>query len=119
MNHIETDSYADWILKCLGVYDNGDYLDKMEKDFEVTLFPEESETLSDIQCVIEQHPDNPMLGNIIAIQIFNEVVSKAVNELGANENDFEIDLCAATMPDISCKGKIVKNWYDIQKNYNV
>lgn len=119
MNHIETDTYADWILKCLGVYDNGDYLDKMEKDFEVSLDPTDSDTIFDIQCELDQRPDYPQLGNMIALQIYNEIVSKAVAELEANEQDFTIDLTMPSKPEIECKNKVVTNWQQIKEIYSI
>lgn len=119
MNQIKNESYADWILKCLGVYDNGDYLDQMEKDFEVSLDPTESNTLFDIKCVIQERPDYPQLGDMFALEIFNEIVSNAMDEFEANDYDFTIDLTNHTKPEIKCKNKVVTNWQQIKEIYSV
>lgn len=117
MTNIDRDSYADWVLKCLGIFDDGRFLDKMEKDFEVSYDLEQEETIDDIQYALIANRKHPDLADYLATGIFDEIVQKAVDELDANEDDFSFDFSNKVKPEVKCKGKIVTNWKQIAKLY--
>lgn len=117
MTQIDRDSYADWILHCLGIYDDGRFLDKMEKDFEVSYEPEQEETIDDIRYAIIANRKRPDLADYLAYAIFDEIVQKAIEELDADEEDFSFDFSNKVKPEVKCKGKIVTNWKQIAKLY--
>lgn len=117
MTQIDRDSYADWVLKCLGIYDDGMFLDKMEKDFEVSYEPTQEETIDDIQYALIANRKHPDLADYLATGIFDEIVQKAVEWFDADEEDFEIDFSNIVKPEVKCKCKIVTNWKQIEKLY--
>lgn len=117
MTHIDRDSYADWILHCLGVYDDGRFLDKMEEDFEVQHLPDQEETIDDIRYALIANKKHPNLAEYLAYAIFDEIVQKAVKWFDADEDDFSFDFSNKVKPEVKCKGKIVTNWKQIEKLY--
>lgn len=111
------DNWGGWVLNCLGIWDDGDYLDKLEKDFEVDLTPDDKETIEDIRLCIENNGSYPRCGDMIARHIFDAVIEKAVDELGASASDFEYDAYGTVETEIKCKGELVETWADIVAKY--
>lgn len=117
MNAIERDTYADWVLRCLGLWDSGNYLDKMEKDFDVRLEIWDDDTIEDIGKLIKEQGKQCRLGDWYASSIFETVIEKAVDELNAHESDFDYIAHGLYETELKCKGRVVKTWDDIKKIY--
>jgi len=105
------DGWGDWVLRCIGVYDNGEYLDEMEKKFGVSLDWSDDETIDHLnECLGDNHPQ---LGNRIASYICEAVIERAVDELGANAEDFDYCCNGAADTNIMYKDEEVYSWDDI------
>lgn len=109
-------NYSKWILSCLGVFQDGDYLDELEKNFQSDALDEEEDMLEEIRICMEC--DRHALGNQIAMRIFEDVIQRAVSELGAKEEDFEHCTNGSLDTWINCKGEQVTSWEDIEEIYN-
>lgn len=107
---MNVNSYGRWVLDILGVWGEGDYLDKLEESYEVELHPTETDTLEDVYMQLEhwnQTKSGVRMGDVFSRQIFRRVIEKAVSELGAKENDFEYYVNGMYDTRLKCKGEYV------------
>lgn len=117
---MNVNGYGRWVLDSLGVWGEGDYLDKLEESFEVELHPTETDTLEDVYMQLEhwnQTKSDVRMGDVFAIQIFRQVIEKAVSELGVKETDFDYYANGMYDTNLKCKGEYVFSWREIVAKY--
>lgn len=105
-----------WILECMGVYNQSEYLDHIAEDFGVDI-DEEEEMVELIQLNSEgygQKAYHGNLGNLIAKQLYDKVIEKAVDELGLNDEDFEYYVDGSTGTDLKYKSEYVHSWKELE-----
>lgn len=105
------DTYGNWILNCLGLADNGKYLDDIEESFGVVCELCSNETLELIKYTAEH---NTSLGDVLASRIYDEVIDKAINELECDREDFEYYVNGSLDTSLMYKGEEVSNWAEIE-----
>lgn len=106
-----------WILECMGVYNENEYLDHIAEDFGVDI-EEEEEMVELIQLNSEGYGQNAYhgnLGNLIARQLYDKVIEKAVDELGLNDEDFEYYVDGSTGTDLKYKSEYVHSWKELEE----
>lgn len=107
----------EWINNCIGLWDGGEYLDEIEKSFGINYDPSDDETIDLIRMCIERNPKRPAIANAIAVEMYLLVIERAVDELGAEEEDFEYSCNGKYDTDLTCKGETVYDWDDIVALY--
>ena len=117
-------TWDDWILQCLGVYNNSGYLDQIEKDFGIEYNPTDQDTLELVKYALESAYDTRKcsygsmhLGDMLAAELYKEVIDRAVRELDADEDDFDWYLNGALDTHLYYKEQEVTCWNDIEKLY--
>lgn len=98
---------ADWILQCIGIYNNGDYLDEIEKDFEIEFDLSDDETIELVNDYV------PNVGNRMAEMMYDKIIGKAVEKLNANEEDFGYYCNGSLDTHLYYKQEEVYCWEDI------
>lgn len=117
--------FSEWILQCLGIPGNGEYLDKLEEDFGVDAYDLDEEMVDEIYYGVQRRNDfyhqrpKPTIGNSIVREIYSQVVKRACDELEAKEDDFEYEVNSPCDHRITCKGHECKCWSDIEKLYRI
>lgn len=111
-------NYGEWILQCLGVYGDGEYLNKIAENFDVEVDDNENDMIEDIEIAMGSKSDGSIeLGNLIAYRLYEAVIVRAIDELGAKDDDFDY-YCNGTLDTwITCKGEDVTSWLDIERLY--
>lgn len=104
-------NYGKWVLDCLGLWQEGDYLDELEKNFGTDALDAEEDMLEEIRICLEG--DRHALGNQVARRIFDRVIERAVDELGMNEEDFEY-FCNGTDTWLRYKGEQIESWGQLE-----
>lgn len=98
---------ADWILQCIGIYPDSDYLDEIEKDFQIELDLSDDETVEFVQIYA------PDVGNRMAEMMYNKIIDKAVEELYADITDFDYFCNGSLDTHLYYKHEEVFCWEDI------
>lgn len=98
---------AEWILQCIGIYLDSDYLDEIEKNFQIELDLSDDET---IELVNDYAPN---VGNRMAEMMYEEIISKAVKELDADREDFGYYCNGGLDTHLYYKQEEVHCWEDI------
>lgn len=111
------DNMQEWVNNCIGLWGGGEYLDKIEKSFGIDYDPTDDETIDLIKMCIERNPKRPAIANAIAAELYQLVIERAVEELGAEEEDFDYFCNGKYDTDLNCKRETVSNWEDIVKIY--
>lgn len=109
-------NFGEWVLQCLGVWESGTYLDKLAENFKSDALENEEDMVEEIRICMEC--ERKALGNQIAARIFDDTIERAVEELGAKEEDFDYYTNGTLDTWITCKGVIVTSWEEIEKAYN-
>ena len=102
---------SEWILECIGVYNQNEYLDKIAENFGVDL-DYESDTLELIRLGIEGK--RPRVGDVIADELFRMVIDRAVDELGLDEDKFDYYTNGSQDTDLMYDGEYVTSWEDLE-----
>ncbi len=98
---------ANWVLQCIGIYQEGYYLDDIESHFEMQFDMSSDET---IELVRDYAPN---VGNRIAELMYEKIIERAVNQLCASEDDFDY-ICNGTLDThLYYKKEEVSCWEDI------
>lgn len=97
---------ADWILRCIGIY-NSEYLDEIEKNFEIELDLSDNETIEFVQI------NAPYVGNRMAQMMYDKIIDKAVKELNADREDFDYWCNGSLDTNLYYKQETVFCWEDI------
>lgn len=100
---------AEWVLQCIGLYGNGDYLDEIEKDFEIEFDLSDDETVEIVSAYA------PNVGNRLAEMMYDKIIDKAVEKLNANEEDFGYYCNGSLDTRFYYKQEEVNCWEDIVK----
>lgn len=98
---------ADWILQCIGIYQDSYYLDEIEKDFEIEFDLSDDETVEFVKYYA------PHVGNRMAEMMYEEIISKAVKELNADSGDFDYYCNGGLDTHLYYKQEEVYCWEDI------
>lgn len=101
-------NYGKWVLDCLGLWQEGDYLDELEKNFGTDALDAEEDMLEEIRICMEC--DRKALGNQVARCIFDQVIERAVDELGMKEEDFEYYCNGSLDTWLRYKGEDIESW---------
>jgi len=107
----------EWINDCIGLWDGGEYLDEIEKSFGINYDPSDDETLNLIKMCFECNPERPEIANAIASEMYRLVIERAVDELGAKEEDFDYFCNGKYDTDLTCEGETVNDWDEIVALY--
>lgn len=107
---------SEWILECMGMYNQSGYLDEIAKEFGVDL-DYEQDTVELIQLNMEQmnNGQRGRLGDIIAGELYRMAIDRAVDELGLDEDKFEYYLNGSRDTDLLYDGEYVTSWEDLEK----
>lgn len=98
---------ADWILQCIGIYQDSDYLDKIEEDFQIKLDLSDDETTEFVQTWA------PNVGNRMAEMMYDKIIDKAVKELDTDREDFDYFCNGSLDTNLYYKQEEVYCWEDI------
>lgn len=98
---------AEWVLQCIGLYGNGEYLDEIEENFQIELDLASYEIIE----LIKEYPSN--VGNRLAEMMFKMIIEVAVNELNANSKDFDYFCNGSMDTHLYYKQEEVSCWEDI------
>ena len=107
----------EWVNDCIGFWGGGEYLDEIEKSFGIDYNPTDDETIDLIKMCIEHNPKRPAIANAIAVELYLLVIERAVDELGAKEEDFDYFCNGKYDTYLICKGETVYDWEGIVKIY--
>lgn len=108
------DTWNDFINVCIGLWQGGAYLDKIEKDFRLKYSNLDIHHEEDIKELITLTLERGRLGDAIASRLFDAVIERAVEELGANEEDFDKD-CNGIIADLYYKGQVIADWAELEE----
>lgn len=104
MNTIE------FINSCLGLYGNCEYLDDIQKSFNIEL------NESDIDEALQISPQD--LSNAITSILFDKIIDKAVEELGLNEELFDTFINGSLDTHLYYDDEEVYDWEDLEETAN-
>lgn len=105
----------EWILECIGVYNQNGYLDQIAENFGVDL-DFEDDTLELIRLGMEGN--RPRVGDVIADELFRMVIDRAAVELGLDEDKFDYYTNGALDTDIRYDGEYVTSWEELENIAN-
>ena len=97
----------DFILYSLGLYDNGEYLDDIMKNFHI------KEISTEIEDLIAT--SNGDLGNTLAFELFNEIIYKAEEELGLDTTKFTYYINGSLDTYLYYDGEKITCWEELEE----
>lgn len=89
-------------------------IDDLEHDFGVLSFECENDFKEALKQMIKC--DVFDIFGLLCDEFYKNLINKAVSELNANENDFDIYINGAAT-SLYCKGETVYDWNDIERLY--
>lgn len=101
---------GEWILSCIGVPDQGVYLEKIAENFGVDL-DYDYDTVELVRQGMEMRP--PHVGDMIAKELFEMTINRAVDELGLDEDKFDYTV-SGTLVELYYDGDDVYSWKDLE-----
>lgn len=107
---------SEWVLECMGMYNQSGYLDEIAENFGVDL-DYEQDTIELIQLNAEgmRNGNRGRLGDIIAQELYGMVIARAVDELGLDEDKFDYNCNGSQDTDISYDGEYVTSWEELEQ----
>lgn len=103
---------GEWILKCIGVPDQGVYLEKIAENFGVDL-DYDYDTVELVRQGMEIDKKHPHVGDIIARELFEMAIDRAVDELELDADKFDYTV-SGTLVELYYDGKDVYSWEDLE-----
>ena len=109
--------FGEWILRNLGIYDNGRRLDRIAVYFEQEdVLDDSAEMLGLLSETIAGGHESGCdfgLGCRIARLLYEAAIRRAVEEYGVSEDDFDIDVSAYDYTMLSFRNVRVSNWCEL------
>ena len=109
-------NWQEWINNCIGLWGGGEYLDSLEKAFELSDYESEFDD-DETKDIVYEYSKRGRLGDYLAMEIYRRVEEKAVEKLGASHDDFDYQANGMLDHWIMCKGEYVGCWLDIVAKY--
>ena len=107
---------SEWILSCIGVPNQGVYLDKIVEKFGVDL-DYDYDTVELVRQGMEIDEKHPHVGDMIARELFDMTIDRAINELGLDEDKFDYT-CSGTLVELYYDGEDVDSWEALEEIAN-
>lgn len=108
---------CEWILCCLVVDDQANYLDEITEKFGVDI--EDEEEMVDLIKLnaegYEQRAYHGALGNLIANSLYSKVIDRAIDELGLDEDKFDYYANGSCDTFLTYDNERVRSWKELEE----